>query len=84
MARFRLFFGGLFSDHAHAKRTARGDGLGPGLLQLAVAVGAHPLGSFFFLLPKLSAAGAAAKAIARELRSGSVSLAPVDWISARG
>src|SRR4029434_8425814 len=60
---FRLFFGGFFSDHAHTERTTCGDGLGPCLLQLTVTVGAHSLSSFFFFLPKLAAAGAAAKAI---------------------
>ena len=81
---FRLFLGGLFSDHAHAERTTRGDGLRAGLFQLAVAVGAHSFSSFFLFLPELSAAGAAAKAVAPIPRRARVNLAPVDWISARG
>ena len=63
MARLRLLLGGLFGHHAHAKRTAGGDGFGAGLFQLAVTVGANPLSAFFFFFPELAAAGAAAKAI---------------------
>src|SRR5258706_3044632 len=77
--RFRFFLGGLFGDHAHAERTTGGNRLGAGLFELAVAVGAYPLGALFFVLPELSAAGAAAKAVAaRPARLGQFGASGLD------
>src|SRR5262245_27369462 len=60
----RLLLRGFLGHHAHAKRTAGGQRLGAGLLELAITIGADALIALLFVLPKLSPAGTAAKAIA--------------------
>src|SRR6185503_4740679 len=61
--RIRFFLSRLFGDHAHAKRTAGGYRFGAGLLELAIAVGAHPLRALLLFLPELPAPRAAAKTV---------------------
>src|SRR5918996_4840378 len=68
--RFRLFLSGFFRKHPHAKRAACGHRLRAGLFEFSIAVGAYTLIALLLFFPKLTASGAAAKA----LRAGALGL----------